>query len=277
MKTIVVKRDKPGTIDYDIGRFKTLVSGGVESFQKAGELICRMLKRDPKCFHKIIERSPWMTYELLNAFVQIGEKKLYPYVMLDQSPGARRISIFPYEEQKKLFTGTIEVVSIRNNVIHASQKRLQELTRKEVEIAFSDSGVRPAAEQRSLLKEEATRTRMVAPRASEGDREDDNISVEGPEDDDVATGPIDIDSLLIRAQLAMLKVRELLGEKNTAVMEKHITNALNAIGGLRFEMKSQAEAPAKNGSSLPKIIPPGGMGMLARGLPSRNRSTTKPE
>lgn len=224
-------------LDARINQFADLVQRGVDAWVEAGKILCEMVAEDSEVREKICDRVSWMTMEVLDGFERIGRKDVYPFLLLDQSPGAHRLIRLDYETQKKFYDAEIAVAVLRRGEIVTESKRLNQLSWKEADTAISDTGIRPIAEQRKLLQPKLT-IRQVAPKVECIAKEPEEVESLDSEPET----PDAIDTHLARAQAELLKVRELLGDRNTRAFEKHITNGLNAIGGLRFELKEQKKA-----------------------------------
>lgn len=221
-------------LDARIQQFADLVQRGVDAWVDAGKILCEMVAEDSEVREKICDRVSWMTMDVLDGFERIGRKDVYPFLLLQQSPGAHRLIKLDYETQKRFYDAEIPVAILRRGEIITESKRLNQLSWKEADTAISDTGIRPIAEQRKLLQPKI-RIREVAPKVERIEEEIESLDAE-PETPDA------IDTHLAKAQAELLKVRELLGDGNTRAFEKHITNGLNAIGGLRFELKEQKKA-----------------------------------
>lgn len=216
--------------DPRIARFCDLVQAGMDSWVEAGKLLIEIKRDNPNAFREITRAHAGISLETLHCFERLGNRELYPPLLLDGSMGARRLMKLPYEQQVRLFNTEISVATIRRGDVVTESKKLQELTAKEAEVAFSESGVRPLSEQQ----------RMVVPRKSSNfrlPRETFDSPDDRPESLDEDGSGDTIQGKLAEAQAALIRAREVMIEKEVPQgLDRFITTALNAIGNLRFEI-----------------------------------------
>ena len=93
----------------EVDMFCRLVQSGIEAWTEAGKILCKALQRDPDVFTKITHRAPFMTNDILLAFKRIGERKLHPYLLLDNSPASRKMAMLPYDEQVESYGKPVRV------------------------------------------------------------------------------------------------------------------------------------------------------------------------
>lgn len=219
-------------IDARIERFSELVAKGVELWIEAGDLLCQLFHEDNNVFGSLQREHPWMTTDVLNWFLRIGRREVYPYLLLDQSPGARELIRLDYDTQRRVFDSDIDVATSPERT---EKLRLSHLTPRQARLVFSKNGLRTVGEQREYLAKESgthrhwsniTRGRTTGA----GDHEE----IESLDDE----APLPTATHLATAQAAMIKARLSIPEDQLSKYDPLITRALNAIGELRFALNN---------------------------------------
>lgn len=137
----------------DIECFNAYLAEGVEAWVKAGQLLVKMVERNPNAYGIIVANNPHLSIDLLLAFEKIGRNEIFPYVLLDKSPGSRQLLALPYDIQVKHYKEPVEVVAKIIDGKPVVEKRLvSNLSKEEVQIVFGPNGIRSTAEQTELLK-----------------------------------------------------------------------------------------------------------------------------
>ncbi len=238
-----------------IDLFGQYVEQGVEAWKKAGEILVVMIDADDSARGKILNKYPWMNVDILASFERIGNGQLYAPLLLDSSPGARRLSQLPYDQQAKLYGSNVEVATVRGGEVITSVRKLTLLNESEARLVLSDTGLRPIHEQSKMAREKLTKTLVKSARYKRREIDDDaNPAVEkedgqdynfedAPQDLDAPTiQPENIDECLRQAQQALLKARAFLVEQNAPErLDDYITAALKPIGTLRFLLGGDAQ------------------------------------
>lgn len=138
----------------DIESFNAYIAEGVEAWYKAGRLLVGMVERNPNTYSIIIKENPHLSIDLLLAFEKIGRNEIFPYVLLDKSPGSRKLLSLPFELQKKYYREPVSVVARLIDGKPVVEKRLvSNLTKEEAQIVFGPDGIRTEAEQVTLLEQ----------------------------------------------------------------------------------------------------------------------------
>ncbi len=137
-----------------IAEFNAHILAGMASWEKAGAILAQLYDEIPDVANYIVAEHPHLTLDILDAFVRIGRRQLYPQLLLDNSIGARALAALPYEQQVELYHK--EVTVLRRNrstdMVERQTRRISKLTTAEVEILFtSDGRLRTPDEQKSLL------------------------------------------------------------------------------------------------------------------------------
>jgi hypothetical protein len=227
----------------EVTRFCDLIRAGIEMWVEAGALLVEMRKRDPEVHLRIMERNPMMTLEVLDAFERIGNRQIYPYLIVDASPGARLLAGLPYEQQQSLYGGKVDVVIKTADGLRTVRKKIADLTAAEASRAFDLCGLRPVDEQKKLF-----RAKPASPRDSYGgtvrrEAKEAATIVEFPSNEE---GVLDaskppkarIHDFLKIAQDAVLNVRTVISEAklaNARDLDDRLTLILTHIGKVRLE------------------------------------------
>lgn len=143
----------PSKVDR-VGVFCSLIEMGIERWMEAGRLLSIYLSDDPDLFQKIRLRAPYMTNEILLAFKRIGEKKLYPYLLLDASPASKKLAVLSYNQQTELYGKPVKVAyQNTDGSFESYETPSQRLSSAEASLVFSPTGVRSVEEQIEILKQ----------------------------------------------------------------------------------------------------------------------------
>ena len=264
-------------VDDRIGEFCSLINAGVEAWVKAGALLCEMKAKEPGIFNVILAAHPYLSNDLLLTFERIGKREIYPYLLVDGSPGSRMLSALPYDTQVQLYHKDVPVVVRRGDFTTTLRKTIRSLTKPEAVRVFDGARMRSVSEQTKLVQKsvEADRQKREASRAvdakepeeQEGSRSLANrlasaivqeYAISPGKGDDDARSAL---SLLIGAQLAerpldkdpkaalaealtlvhdlLLEARSHLAQiQRNSKFDVYIQNALSPIGQLRFALNS---------------------------------------
>lgn len=127
-----------------------LIQAGIESWIKAGQLLSAMRSQNPNCYRDVMAADPRLTVDTLVTLEGIGSKRIYPYLLLSNSHGAKRLLEAPYEQQVKYWTGPVEVFVGRDKDRKPliASKMVTELSPREIAQVFSKDGVRDIEQQR---------------------------------------------------------------------------------------------------------------------------------
>lgn len=219
-----------------IEEFARLVVDGINAWTSAGKILNELIKEDETVRDRIMDKIPWMTPQVLDGFERIGREEIFPHLLLDRSPGAHALIALPYEEQKRLHAASMAIAVYKKGEITTEHRRLQELTEREADLVFTDTAVRPIAEQSKILlaKIRGRGTSNCSPRAPDVEQRSERQIVEPLDDDPDET----VEANLADAQAKLIRAREIMARKGKlAILDRFITTALNAIGNLRFELK----------------------------------------
>lgn len=137
---------------HEIGAFAELIQAGLNSWRTAGELLVTMIDSDPLARKKIMKQCPSISMDILIAFERIGRKQVFPKLLLDPSPGSKRLLTLPYELQEKYCTEKVQVLlQWRPGNPNYIEKHVQSLTSSEVEQVFGADGARTLEQQHDFI------------------------------------------------------------------------------------------------------------------------------
>ena len=265
-------------VDDRIGEFCLLINAGVEAWVKAGMLLCEMKAKEPGIFNVILAEHPYLSNDILLTFERIGKREIYPYLLVDGSPGSRMLSALPYDTQVQLYHEDVAVVVRRGDFTTTLRKTVRSLTKPEAARVFDGARMRSVSEQTKLVQKsvEADRQKREASRAVDAEKPEEQESSRslanrlasaivqeytispGKGDDDARSAL----SFLIGAQLAerpldkdpkaalaetltlindlLLEARSHLAQvQRNSKFDVYIQNALTPIGQPRFALNSE--------------------------------------
>ena len=137
-------------LDSQIDKFTLLVRQGIDTWRNAGKLLVEMSKSDPSAMARIRERSG-LSDAMIQTFARIGRNEIWPSLLADSSMGAQKLLACHYEDQKKYASEPIEVAyEWRGGNIKTVKRKVNELSRAECAIVFSDKGTVHTLEQQAF-------------------------------------------------------------------------------------------------------------------------------
>ena len=137
-------------LDSQIDKFTLLVRQGIDAWRNAGKLLVEMSKSDPSAMARIRERSG-LSDAMIQTFARIGRNEIWPSLLADSSMGAQKLLACHYEDQKKYASEPIEVAyEWRGGNIKTVKRKVNELSRAECAIVFSDKGTVHTLEQQAF-------------------------------------------------------------------------------------------------------------------------------
>jgi hypothetical protein len=215
--------------DSRIVQFCAFIASGIEAWIKAGRLLCKMKRDNPNVFNLIRVERPELTLEVLETFERIGRKQIYPYLVADSSPGARRLMALPYEKQSKLYREGVLVITRRRGGFHPEIKKVSALTPAEAGRVFDGERIRDEKGQMEILRRGL---HLIAPATSGASPVNSAAELKA----NLSADPVaELTRLLGAANDIMIECRSLLSMvKRESRKDVHITNALIEIGSLRF-------------------------------------------
>lgn len=143
---------KPVT-EKDVDAFIECITRGTEAWVEAGQKLNDMVSRDKDTFAKIRRANPSITVSQLRTFQLIGLRRVYPPLLADTSPGAKRLLECDYADQEHYFKNPVDVVvnvdEDKKPVV--IKKSIASLNQKEIRRVFNGSGLNPIASQAASI------------------------------------------------------------------------------------------------------------------------------
>lgn len=137
-----------------INEIVNLLTGGMESIVKAGEIWVSILDENPDkstdLYNEIPKKYPLLSVDKLITLERLGRRDLMPELVFDESPASKSIRLLPYSQQQQCLSGPIDVAVHRAGKIVKEKRNVKDLSRREVSIAIGPKGVRPLDEQERL-------------------------------------------------------------------------------------------------------------------------------
>lgn len=145
-----------------IEKFVSLVQAGIELWSSAGQLLVEMVNNDPNVYSEIMKRATFITFEMLLAFEKMGRKQIYPPLLMDNSPGAKRLLELPYDIQERFCKEPLDVVVevMESGEVKKQHKYVKELSEFESRMVFNGDSVRSIPDQADFKKTHSPRGRQ---------------------------------------------------------------------------------------------------------------------
>jgi hypothetical protein len=174
-----------------------------ESILKTGKGLVELIEENPDTPEILLNRYPKLGVGTLEALEQIGRGKLMPELMLDNSPGARRLAYLPITMQQKLYGEPIGVpVRAEDGTVFFKPKPIDRLTPTEVALTISKTGPLGDLEKKAALSE---RERELKRHSLRYDINGDKITFLGQPQFVIAELHAELGRILERNKLAAMK------------------------------------------------------------------------
>jgi len=139
-----------------IDEFKELITVGIQSWVKAGELIVQILDNCEASLHEISDQT-CLSIGILSRFEQLGRKQIIPELLIAEYPASSKLIKLPYSEQSRLINGTVEVLTNNGESLFIDSKNLTPSQCKQV---FSGSTIRDLPAQRAWIESNKRKSSM---------------------------------------------------------------------------------------------------------------------
>lgn len=154
MKTTTLEAIQQTNQQQTIDTFYSLFRSGCEAWEEAGRVLVKFCEDTKDAFKLIRQKHPGISLETLHTFARIGRREIYPPLLIDPSPGAKKLLECPYEEQVKYSKEEVEVaVSPFGREIQTVKKKVSELTKSEAVVVFDTGAIRSVEKQQFRIKE----------------------------------------------------------------------------------------------------------------------------
>jgi hypothetical protein len=136
----------------------SLINKGVECWQKAGQLIAKNMDENPDFVDQICDQCKDISLETIYRFEQIGRQQLYPNLLLNDSPGVRRLRRLPYNLQKKYANEPVTLLISGGETLETD---VRNLTPNQAAQVFSGNRLRTISEQRAYIEDKKSSEEAV--------------------------------------------------------------------------------------------------------------------
>jgi len=136
-----------------ITEFVALVTQGIECWNKAGEIVVRLLDEHNMTIADIAETSELLTEDIVTRFEQLGRKQLIPCLLVADYPAARHLVRLPYSEQKRAVETSVDLLVCEGKDTSVLKVSVENLTHTQCRQVFDGDQVRSIGAQRAWLED----------------------------------------------------------------------------------------------------------------------------
>lgn len=136
-----------------ITEFVALVTQGIECWNKAGEIVVRLLDEHNMTIADIAETSELLTEDIVTRFEQLGRKQLIPCLLVADYPAARHLVRLPYSEQKRAVETSVDLLVCEGKDTSVLKVSVENLTPTQCRQVFDGDQVRSIGAQRAWLED----------------------------------------------------------------------------------------------------------------------------
>ena len=136
-----------------IPEFVALVTQGIECWNKAGEIVVRLLDEHNMTIADIAETSELLTEDIVTRFEQLGRKQLIPCLLVADYPAARHLVRLPYSEQKRAVETSVDLLVCEGKDTSVLKVSVENLTHTQCRQVFDGDQVRSIGAQRAWLED----------------------------------------------------------------------------------------------------------------------------
>lgn len=243
-----------------ISKFCELVNQGIAAWVEAGVLLNDILADSPNAMRDIVQQNPMLTRDVLESFVAIGKKHIYPMLVLDKSPGAIALTALPYDTQVTAYHSRVSVLVKTCDGFAERKMKVSELNAAQTRQVFDLDKMRSLSEQRALLQKTESARRVS------GSIDTGRNSYSGPDDaaarrdafEKLATaGPKELlMDALATAQASLLDARRHLEKLDRdSGLDNSITGMLTIIGTVRHHVNEGKMKGLRNMKVVKTLVP----------------------
>lgn len=146
-------------INKDAEQIVDLINRGIQCWTDAGKLLAKNMDEDPEFIEKVCDFCKDISPEALYRLEQVGRGQLYPSLLLNDSPGVRRLRRLPYSLQKKHATEPLTVIVSGGDKLEID---VRNLTPGQAAQVFARDSIRTQAEQRAFLEDRAVMEQVAS-------------------------------------------------------------------------------------------------------------------
>ena len=135
-------------------QFTSLVLAGSESFYQAGKVLADAVdEHGDDILDAVHEFNPDMPVEVLERFVKVGRKEMFPMLLTSTSPGVKRLIALPPSIQEKYAKSPVPLLVLDGNGVQTINVDVRNLTPLQANQVFDKEGVRSEAAQRAFIED----------------------------------------------------------------------------------------------------------------------------
>jgi hypothetical protein len=138
-----------------VGELVTLIARGIECWQKAGEVVVRLIDEQHRTIEQIAESSEFLTEDIVSRFEQLGRKQLAPGLLIADYPAAKHLVKLTFAEQERLLNGSVELLLEGGDTLSVATKNLTPYQCRQV---FDRKYLRTLSGQRAWIESEKARS-----------------------------------------------------------------------------------------------------------------------
>jgi len=146
-------------IDKEAAQIIDLINRGIQCWTDAGKLLAKNMDEDPEFIEKICDFCKDISPEALYRLEQVGRGQLHPTLLLNDTPGVRRLRRLPYSLQKKHATEPLTVIISGGETLEID---VRNLTPGQAAQVFTRDSIRTPAEQRAFIEDRAVMCQAVS-------------------------------------------------------------------------------------------------------------------
>ena len=146
-------------IDKEVAQIIDLINRGIQCWTDAGKLLAKNMDEDPEFIEKICDFCKDISPEALYRLEQVGRGQLHPTLLLNDTPGVRRLRRLPYSLQKKHATEPLTVIISGGETLEID---VRNLTPGQAAQVFTRDSIRTPAEQRAFIEDRAVMCQVVS-------------------------------------------------------------------------------------------------------------------
>ena len=144
----------------EINEIANCIQRGMEAWVEAGEIIAKMLDEDPSAVDTIAREIPGLTKEILFTFERIGRRELHPSLLINNSPGVKRLAQVSYSQQERYVNNPMPVIVCVDGGYDTLQIKCEDLTPQQCAQVFDRGVIRDDGAQRAYIEAEKKKAIM---------------------------------------------------------------------------------------------------------------------
>lgn len=135
----------------ELKKFKSLIYEGISKWMEAGQIVADILNKDPDALEFIVEKTG-VPVNIIRKFEAIGNKRVYPKLLVTDSPGIRKLVKCSYKTQEYYYDNPIDVIVKKQDGIDLLKVKVENLTYDQCKLVFDKDHIRTIPEQRAYME-----------------------------------------------------------------------------------------------------------------------------